>query len=153
MLYFFLANKKFMIRERIQALVEALGISGREFCKSIGKSNSWNRTIGKNIGTDIVVKILRTYPQVNINWLVLGEGDIFIENTPNELRKSSPNLYFNKNLENLLEDLRLDNKDLREENKKLRETLLELMYKNEKLMVENVRLIAKSLEESEPNHQ
>ena len=78
---------------------------------------------------------------------MFGEGDIFIGNTPNELRESTPKLYFNKNLENLLEELRLDNKDLREENKQLRESLLELMYKNEKLMVENAQLLAKSLEQ------
>ena len=136
-----------MIKERIQTLIKALDISGREFCKSIGKSDSWNRNIGNTIGIDIVSNILRTYPSVNINWLMFGEGDIFIENTPNELRESTPQLYFNKNLENLLEELRLDNKDLREENKRLRESLLEVMYKNEKLMVENAQLLAKSLEQ------
>ena len=147
MLYFFLTNQKFMIKERIQTLIEALDVSGREFCKSIGQSNSWNRTIGKNIGTDIVVKILSTYPQVNINWLVLGEGDIFIENSTNELREAPSKLYFNKNYEAMFEELRLDNKDLREENKKLREALLEQMYKNEKLMIENAQLQAKTLEQ------
>ena len=136
-----------MIKERIQTLIEALDVSGREFCKSIGQSNSWNRTIGKNIGTDIVVKILSTYPQVNINWLVLGEGDIFIENSTNELRETPSKLYFNKNYEAMFEELRLDNKDLREENKKLRESLLEQMYKNEKLMIENAQLHAKTLEQ------
>lgn len=136
-----------MIKERIQVLIEALGISGREFCKSIGQSNSWNRTIGKNIGTDIVVKILSTYPQVNINWLILGEGDIFIENQPSELRDEPNRLYFNKNYETICEELRLDNKDLRAENKQLRESLLELMYKNEKLIVENAQLRAKALEQ------
>ena len=144
---FFLTNQKFMIKERIQTLIEALDVSGREFCKSIGQSNSWNRTIGKNIGTDIVVKILSTYPQVNINWLVLGEGDIFIENSTNELREAPSKLYFNKNYEAMFEELRLDNKDLREENKKLRESLLEQMYKNEKLMIENAQLHAKTLEQ------
>ena len=136
-----------MIKERIQVLIEALEVSGREFCKSIGQSNSWNRTIGKNIGTDIVVKILSTYPQVNINWLVLGEGEIFIDNSTNELREAPSKLYFNKNYEAMFEELRLDNKDLREENKKLRDTLLEQMYKNEKLMIENAQLHAKTLEQ------
>lgn len=147
MLYFFLTNQKFMIKERIQTLIEALDVSGREFCKSIGQSNSWNRTIGKNIGTDIVVKILSTYPQVNIKWLVLGEGDIFIENSTDELREAPSKSYFNKNYEAMFEELRLDNKDLREENKKLRESLLEQMYKNEKLMIENAQLHAKTLEQ------
>ena len=136
-----------MIKERIQTLIKALEVSGREFCKSIGQSDSWNRNIGNTIGIDIVGNILRTYPNVNIYWLVFGEGDIFVKTETNMLRDSSPRLYFNKNLENLLEELRQDNKDLREENKKLRETLLELMYKNEKLMVENAQLIAKSLEQ------
>lgn len=136
-----------MIKERIQALIQALGMSGREFCKSIGQSDSWNRTIGKNIGTDVVVNILTTYPQVNINWLILGEGDIFRKNYPAELKEESNILYFNKNYETICEELRLDNKELREENRKLRESYLELMFKNEQLMVENVQLRAKALEQ------
>lgn len=136
-----------MIKERIQTLIKALNLSGREFCKSIGQSDSWNRMIGTTIGLDIVRTILRTYPNININWLVLGEGEIFIENTPTELRERSTKLYFNKNYETLFEELRLDNKDLREENKKLRESLLDLMYKNEKLMVENAQLRAKAIEQ------
>lgn len=136
-----------MIKERIQALIQALDMSGREFCKSIGQSDSWNRTIGKNIGTDVVVNILTTYPQVNINWLILGEGDIFRKNYPAELKEESNILYFNKNYETICEELRLDNKELREENRKLRESYLELMFKNEQLMVENVQLRAKALEQ------
>lgn len=147
MRYFLLINTKSMIKERIQALIQALGMSGREFCKSIGQSDSWNRTIGKNIGTDVVVNILTTYPQVNINWLILGEGEIFRENYPAELKEESNILYFNKNYETICEELRLDNKELREENRKLRESYLELMHKNEQLMVENVQLLAKSLEQ------
>ena len=143
----FLVKLKSMIKERIQVLIQALGISGREFCKSIGQSDSWNRTIGKSIGTDIVVKILTTYPQVNINWLILGEGEKFIDINANELREAPSKLYFNKNYEAMFEELRLDNKDLREENKKLRESLLEQMYKNEKLMIENAQLHAKTLEQ------
>ena len=143
----FLVKLKSMIKERIQVLIQALGISGREFCKSIGQSDSWNRTIGKSIGTDIAVKILTTYPQVNINWLILGEGEKFIEINANELREAPSKLYFNKNYEAMFEELRLDNKDLREENKKLRESLLEQMYKNEKLMIENAQLHAKTLEQ------
>ena len=147
MRYFLLINTKSMIKERIQALIQALGMSGREICKSIGQSDSWNRTIGKNIGTDVVVNILTTYPQVNINWLILGEGEIFRENYPAELKEESNILYFNKNYETICEELRLDNKELREDNRNLRESYLELMHKNEQLMVENVQLLAKSLEQ------
>ena len=143
----FLINTKFMIKERIQALIQALGISGREFCKSGGMSDSWDRLIKKTISIDAASNILRTYPSVNINWLILGEGEMFIDINQGVVKENPSKLYFNKNYEAICEELRLDNKDLREENKKLRESLLELMYKNEKLMVENAQLLAKSLEQ------
>lgn len=136
-----------MIKERIQALIKALGISGREFCKSIGQSDSWNRTIGNSIGSDVVSKILTTYPQVNIKWLVLGEGEKFNQITLDNVEESRPTCEINKNYQNLYEEVRKDNKDLREENNQLRNTVLELMHKNEKLLVENVQLKTKLLNE------
>lgn len=127
------------MKERIKSLIQALNISGREFSKSIGQSESWSRTIGKTIGNDIVAKILTTYPNVSIHWLVLGEGEIF--------KDDNPLLgMFNKNYESILEDLRSDNKELRRENQMLRESILEMMERNEKLMVENVTLRAKELQ-------
>ncbi|MBQ8223954.1 MAG: hypothetical protein IJZ86_01125 [Bacteroides sp.] len=136
-----------MIRERILALIKELGVSGREFCKIIGQSEGWNRTIGNSIGTDAVVKILTAYPIVNINWLVLGKGEMFLNNTSEVAQENSSNYHFNNNYREINEDLRNDNKVLREENHKLRETLFELMHKNEKLLIENVQLKAKALRE------
>lgn len=138
------------MRDRIQELVKALKISGREFNKNIGQSNSWNRTIGKTIGVDIASNILTIYPQVNINWLIKGEGEMFIEEVEesDNLLKDNPTGYqINKDYRAICEDLRNDNKDLRDENRKLRDTLLELMYKNEKLMIENAQLYAKASKE------
>lgn len=145
---FFLTKFKSMIKERIQTLIKELGISGREFCKNIGQSDSWNRTIGKSIGTDIVVNILTTYPTVSLKWLVLGEGHIFTDERTGIVKESPKELSFNKDYEALFKEMREDNRELRKENKDLRDTILELMYKNEQLMIENVQLRAKSVEES-----
>ena len=38
--------------------------------------NLWQSLLS-TIGIDIVRNILRSYPNININWLVLGEGEIF----------------------------------------------------------------------------
>lgn len=134
-----------MIKDRIQELIKALGISGREFNKTIGMSNSWNKTINKTIGIDVANNILTNYPQINVKWLISGEGTMFINETPEEVNDEHREYRINKDYKNICEDLREDNKDLREENKKLRETILELMHKNEILMVENVQLKAKNI--------
>lgn len=135
-----------MIKERIRALIEALGVSGREFCRSIDQSESWNRLIGNSIGSDVVGKIMRTYPQINSRWLILGEGEMFGKNEVQTLHEEESIYLINNNYKNICEELRADNKELRVENKKLRETVLGLMYKNEQLMIENSQLKAKTLQ-------
>jgi len=66
------------MKERILALIVALEMSTRQFSFSIGKSESFARSITKNIGSDVIENILRAYPQINPYWLLLGEGDMFI---------------------------------------------------------------------------
>lgn len=136
-----------MIKGRIQALIKALNLSGREFCKNVGVSDSWNRTIKHSIGSDVLVKILTTYPQINIKWLVLGEGKMFNEEIQLEVHESCMRPLINNNYKEIYEEIKSDNQDLRKENKQLRETILELMHKNEALMVENVQLKAKVLQQ------
>ena len=58
------------MKERIKQLHDALGLSGRKFSTSVGQSPEWSRTINKNFGVDVLGKILRTYPQINSQWLI-----------------------------------------------------------------------------------
>lgn len=69
------------MKERIFLLIEALGLSARQFSLQIGKSESFARTIKANIGSDVIGDILREFPQTNIYWLLTGEGKIFIESS------------------------------------------------------------------------
>lgn len=69
------------MKERILQLIKELGVSGREFSRNIGKSESFARTITGSIGTDVLVEIIRAYPSVNLYWLVTGEGDMFRKET------------------------------------------------------------------------
>ena len=131
-----------MMKERLLMLIKELGISGRQFSKMVGKSEGWLNSVTKSIGSDILTNILDTYPNVNMTWVLSGQGEMFLEDS-SVVKEDQGNYQINKDYKSICEDLRNDNKDLREENKKLRDTLLELMYKNEKLMVENVQLHAK----------
>lgn len=132
-----------MIKERIHLLIKELNMSARAFSLSIGQSDSWSRTIGKTIGADVISNILRTYPEVNVRWLITGNGEMFSSNSENMTSDTTAPHYLNNNYKELYEEVRKDNKDLREENKKLRDALLEQMNKNQGLIIENSQLKAK----------
>lgn len=66
--------------ERIYQLSDLKGDSIYKISKEIDVSNGYfAKTRSKNgsVGSDIVEKIVRYYPDVNTSWLILGEGEIF----------------------------------------------------------------------------
>lgn len=65
-------------KERLQQFVEYLGISNRKFCKSIGVSPAYIATMVTGIGREKLRTIKETYPMINIDWLLTGEGDMII---------------------------------------------------------------------------
>ncbi len=57
--------------------IKYAGLSARQFDISIGASNGYILRMQKNkasIGSDVIENILRTYPQLNVVWLLTGEG-------------------------------------------------------------------------------
>lgn len=68
------------MKERILELIAALNLSMRSFSFRIEMSEGYVRNMSKNIGVDVVGKILLKFPDVNPYWLILGEGDMFIIN-------------------------------------------------------------------------
>jgi len=53
------------------------GLSARQFDLSIGASNGYTLRMSKNrasIGSDVIENILRAYPDLNVAWLLTGEG-------------------------------------------------------------------------------
>ena len=60
------------MKERLNQLVSALGISGRKFCQAIGKSDGFVRNVKGDVSVTVISNILTAFPQVNIWWLVRG---------------------------------------------------------------------------------
>jgi len=57
--------------------IQHAGISARQFDLSIGAGNGYTLRMKKNnasIGSDVIENILRIYPQLNVVWLLTGEG-------------------------------------------------------------------------------
>lgn len=71
-----------MINERFEQLIQALRLNKNTFSIEIGLSNS--TTIGRIVnGTrkpshEVIEKISLAFPNVNMNWLISGVGEMFL---------------------------------------------------------------------------
>lgn len=68
------------IKSRLLEFISAIESNSRKFSISIGKSDSYIRTIKNTIGADVITDISRIYPQLNIKWLLTGEGKMLKPN-------------------------------------------------------------------------
>jgi hypothetical protein len=81
--------------KRIKQYIDYKGIGIAPFEKSIGMSNaSFGKSLkkGGSIGCDKLEKILNTYPDLNPIWVILGKGQMII----NELDNRVDGEYHNK---------------------------------------------------------
>lgn len=68
-----------MILNRLRDYLLHRDLSFNKFEKSLGVShgsisNAWKHE--RNIGSNVIEKILRTYPEINAEWLLRGEGEM-----------------------------------------------------------------------------
>lgn len=65
---------------RINLLLQAKNITARQFAEEIGIQPSGMSHIlsgRNNPSLDFVMKVIRRWPEVNINWLMFGKGEMF----------------------------------------------------------------------------
>lgn len=71
-----------MVSERVGRYIEAKGISYYAFENSLGSSRgSISKAVkdGKSLGSNVLEKIMATYPDLNPVWLLTGQGDMLVE--------------------------------------------------------------------------
>ena len=61
------------ITNRIKQFTDYLGISMRKFCENVGIANGSFAKV-KSIGSETLLKIYSAYPNINLEWLITGEG-------------------------------------------------------------------------------
>lgn len=79
---------------RIDTLLDILNISQLEFARQLGVTSgaigNWKK---RDLGMNVINKIITAYPQVNVNWLTKGEGDVLKPiqelTTPKSYRKET----------------------------------------------------------------
>lgn len=65
--------------DRLMLFINHSGLSARQFDLSIGASNGYTLRMQKNrasIGSDVIENILNTYPDLNVVWLLTGNGEM-----------------------------------------------------------------------------
>lgn len=73
-----------MFSQRLNEFIKYLGVSIYAFEVNIGVAkNTIRKAIKgeKTIGTDIAYKIFTVYPQLNLNWLIAGSGEMIMSNS------------------------------------------------------------------------
>lgn len=71
------------MKDRIKQIMEAVGLSQQDFAKELGISAASLSSIftGRtNPTNNHVMAIHRVFPQINVNWLLFGEGDMIMKN-------------------------------------------------------------------------
>ena len=74
--------------DRLMQFIQYSGLSARQFDLSIGASNGYTLRMSKNrasIGSDVIENILRTYPDLNVVWLLTGEGPMLKSQQEDEI--------------------------------------------------------------------
>lgn len=67
--------------ERILKFIEYKGISVNAFEKSISKSTNYVRN-SKSFTSNVLAEIMNIYPELNIGWLITGNGEMLKEMLP-----------------------------------------------------------------------
>lgn len=82
------------VKDRLIAYLDYKGVSKSEFGRRIGVSNAFVTSIRKSIQPDKVTAIQNEFPDLDIPWLLTGEG---------EMLKESSSEYEDENLEAIIE--------------------------------------------------
>lgn len=64
------------VKQRLKAFIKHEGLSIRQFCLKIGVSPAFVANIVKSIQPDRVNSISNQFPDLNIGWLLTGEGEM-----------------------------------------------------------------------------
>lgn len=64
------------VKERLIEFIKFKGISIREFCRTIGVSETYVSSMRTSIQPDKLISIVEHYPDINTIWLMTGVGEM-----------------------------------------------------------------------------
>lgn len=67
------------VKDRLLQFLKAERVSKAEFARQMGVSEAYVSTMRKSLPEARVVKMTELYPHLNRNWLLYGEGEMYLE--------------------------------------------------------------------------
>lgn len=67
------------VKDRLLRFLKAENVSKAEFARRMGVSDTYVSTMRKSLPEERVVKMTQLFPTLNRNWLLYGEGDMYLE--------------------------------------------------------------------------
>lgn len=101
------------LKARMLQICSELGVSPNKLSEDSGMSREYIRQMKEYVAADLLRYIHRTYPHINLIWLLTGEGEMKNESSPEDLSL----------LIKMLNEEREKNKALQEKIQKLEEEL------------------------------
>lgn len=125
------------VKDRVKLFVKSIDIGVTDFEKSINVANGYVNSISKSMGIDKINLILEKYPNLSIEWLLTGKGEMLkvtqeSQEVPNVLESPNPKdeaPEYKEKYYNLLEEnreLRLRIEKIDELTKALKKEIIEL---------------------------
>ena len=116
-----------IVSQRIIKFTKAIGITQKAFEENINASQGYINNISKSIGFDKLNAIKLSYPQLNIEWLLTGAGEMLDGKKIGEIPEADKNKYiatlerYNARLEHDVQELekRLSQYERDDSNKKI----------------------------------
>lgn len=81
------------VKERLIQFIKWNKISVNKFEQNCGLSTSYVANMRKSLRDDKIAKIRKIYPELNIDWLLTGEGDMIVESLDVTLPADKPQGY------------------------------------------------------------
>ena len=78
------------MKERLIKFLKYLGIGQTKFEEKVGLSRGFVNTLKDNLTVKTLSRIEKTYPELNTNWLLTGEGEM-LKNTSNNIQPYESN--------------------------------------------------------------
>ncbi len=68
------------VKERLKTFIRYRGVGERQFCRTIGVSESFVSAMRKSLQPDKITSIIHQFPELNMNWVLTGEGSMIQKN-------------------------------------------------------------------------
>ena len=75
-----------MLKDRLDLIIKELGLSGRQFEKECGLPSGSYSSISDGVGANKLKQIFIKYPQISLDWVIMGTGQMFKKNDKNSER-------------------------------------------------------------------